>query len=407
MTATSSTAAFDAATIERLADLAVGFAANVQRGQIVAIAAEIGKEEMVRALAASAYRHGARFVDPVYFDMHVKRARIVHAEEDTLGFVPSWYGERILELGRQRCARIGLAGPATPGLLDDLDPARAGRDQLPAMKETGIVVNEATTNWTIVPFPTAAWAQQVHPGLPPEEAMQRLAGEIIHVCRLDEEDPIAAWRERTDTLVGAAARLTERRFRALRFQGDGTDLTVGLLPTTKFLAARFETVDGIVHMPNLPTEEVFGAPDPRRTDGVVRATKPLVVAGSIVRGLEVEFREGRAVRIDAEEGAEVLRGYAARDEGASRLGEIALVDREGRIGRLGTTFFDTLLDENAASHIALGQAYAFTAGEEDRENINRSDIHVDFMIGGDDVAVSGVTSDGDEAPVLRGGAWQI
>jgi aminopeptidase len=407
MTATSSTAAFDAATIERLADLAVGFAANVQRGQIVAIAAEIGKEEMVRALAASAYRRGARFVDPVYFDMHVKRARLLHAEEDTLGFVPSWYGERILELGRQRCARIGLAGPATPGLLDDLDPARAGRDQLPAMKETGVVVNEATTNWTIVPFPTAAWARQVHPDVSPEEAMRRLAGEIIHVCRLDEEDPIAAWRERTDTLVGAAERLTERRFRALRFQGDGTDLTVGLLPTTKFLAARFETVDGIVHMPNLPTEEVFGAPDPRRTDGVVRATKPLVVAGSIVRGLEVEFREGRAVRIDAEEGADVLRGYAARDEGASRLGEIALVDREGRIGRLGTTFFDTLLDENAASHIALGQAYAFTAGEEDRDNINRSGIHVDFMIGGDDVAVSGVTADGDEAPVLRGGAWQI
>jgi aminopeptidase len=407
MTATSSTAAFDAATIERLADLAVGFAANVQRGQIVAIAAEIGKEEMVRALAASAYRHGARFVDPVYFDMHVKRARIVHAEEDTLGFVPSWYGERILELGRQRCARIGLAGPATPGLLDDLDPARAGRDQLPAMKETGIVVNEATTNWTIVPFPTAAWAQQVHPDLSPEEAMRLLAGEIVHVCRLDEDDPIAAWRERTDTLVGAAERLTERRFRALRFQGDGTDLTVGLLPATKFLAARFETVDGVVHMPNLPTEEVFGAPDPRRTDGVVRATKPLVVAGSIVRGLEVEFRAGRAVRIDAEEGAEVLRGYAARDEGASRVGEIALVDREGRIGRLGTTFFDTLLDENAASHIALGQAYAFTAGEEDRDNINRSDVHVDFMIGGDDVDVSGVTADGDEVPVLRGGAWQI
>ena len=407
MTATSSTAGFDAATIERLADLAVGFAANVQRGQIVAIAAEIGKEEMVRALAASAYRHGARFVDPVYFDMHVKRERILHADEETLGFVPSWYGERILELGRQRCARIGLAGPATPGLLDDLDPARAGRDQLPAMKETGVVVNEATTNWTIVPFPTAAWAGQVHADLSAEDALRRLAGEIIHVCRLDEEDPIAAWRERTDTLVGAAERLTEQRFRALRFQGDGTDLTVGLLPTTRFLAARFETVDGIVHMPNLPTEEVFGAPDPRRADGVVRATKPLVVAGSIVRGLEVEFREGRAVRIDADEGAEVLRGYAARDEGASRLGEVALVDREGRIGRLGTTFFDTLLDENAASHIALGQAYAFTAGEEDCENLNRSDIHVDFMIGGDDVDVSGVTADGDEVPVLRGGTWQV
>jgi aminopeptidase len=403
----TATTAFDVATIERLADLTVGFAANVQRGQIVAIGAELGKEEMVRALAASAYRHGAKFVDASYFDMHVKRARILYGEEDTLDFVPSWYGERMLELGRQRCARIGLAGPATPGLLDDVDPARAGRDQLPALKETGILVNEATTNWTIVPFPTAAWARQVHPDLPADEALQRLAEQILHVCRLDEDDPIAAWRERVGVLVGVAERLSARRFDALRFRGEGTDLTVGLLPTTRFLAAEFRTVDGVRHMPNLPTEEVFGAPDPQRTDGVVRATKPLVVAGSIVRGLEVEFRDGRAVRIDADENAELLRGYAARDEGAARLGEVALVDGEGRIGRLGTTFFDTLLDENAASHIALGQAYAFTAGDEDRERLNRSGIHVDFMIGGDDVEVSGVAAGSEEVPVLRGGAWQL
>jgi aminopeptidase len=404
---TTTTAAFDAATIERLADLTIGFGANVQRGQIVAIGAEIGKEEMVRALAASAYRHGAKFVDPVYFDMHVKRARILYAEEDTLGFVPSWYGERALELGRQRCARIGIAGPATPGLLDDLDPARAGRDQLPFLKETGVLVNQATTNWTIVPFPTAAWAQQVHPDLSADDALRRLGEEILHVCRLDEEDPIAAWRERMDVLVGVAERLSARRFPVLHFRGEGTDLTVGLLPTTKFIAAQFETVDGIRHMPNLPSEEVFGAPDPQRTHGVVRATKPLVVAGSIVSGLEVEFRDGRAVRIDADEGAEVLRGYAARDEGAARLGEVALVDGEGRIGRLGTTFFDTLLDENAASHIALGQGYSFTAGEEDRERVNTSGIHVDFMIGGDDVDVSGIEDDGREVPVLRGGVWQL
>jgi aminopeptidase len=403
----TSTAAFDAATIERLADVTVAFAANVQRGQIVAISAELGKEAMVRALAAAAYRHGAKFVDVTYFDMHVKRARILNADDDTLGFVPSWYGDRVLELGRQRCARIGLAGPATPGLLDDLDPARAGRDQLPALKETGVIVNEGTTNWTIVPYLTAAWAQQVHPDLSEDEALQRLGEQILHVCRMDEDDPVAAWRERMEVLVGAAGRVTERRFKALRFEGEGTDLTVGLLPSTKFMAAEFRTVDGIRHMPNLPSEEIFGAPDPQRTDGVVRATKPLVVAGSIIRGLEVEFRDGRAVRIDADENADVLRGYAARDEGASRLGEVALVDGEGRIGRTGTTFFDTLLDENAASHIALGQAYAFTAGEEDRSRLNRSAIHVDFMIGGDDVAVSGVTDSGDAVPVLRGGAWQI
>jgi aminopeptidase len=404
---TSTDAAFDRATLERFADLAIGFAANVQKGQVVAIGSELGKEAMVRALAASAYKHGAQFVDVQYFDMHVKRARILYADEESLDFVPSWYGQRLLELGRQRCARVALSGPATPGLLDDLDPRRAGRDQLPFIREAGIVVNERTTNWTIVPYPTVGWARQVHPGLPDDEALARLSEQILHVCRLDDADPVAAWKERSDVLVATADRVTERRFDALRFEGQGTNLTVGLLPTTKFMAARFQTVDGIDHMPNLPSEEIFGAPDPKRTDGVVRATKPLVIAGSIIKGLEVEFKAGEAVRIDADEGADVLRSYAARDEGSSRLGEVALVDGEGRIGKLDTVFFDTLLDENAASHIALGESYRFTAGEEDHPRLNHSSIHVDFMIGGDDVAVTGVTREGDDVPVLRDGAWRL
>ena len=404
---TSTDIAFDEATLERFADLAIGFAANVQKGQVVAIGAELGKEAMVRALAAKAYDYGAKFVDVQYFDMHVKRARILFAEEETLGYVPPWYGTRILELGRLRCARIGLSGPATPGLLDDLDPRRAGLDQLPFVREAGVVVNERTTNWTIVPYPTLGWARQVHPGLPGDEALARLSEQILHVCRLDEHDPVAAWKERADLLVATAERVTERRFDALRFEGPGTNLTVGLLPTTHFMAARFETVDGIVHMPNLPSEEIFGAPDPLRTDGVVRATKPLVIGGSIIKGLEVEFRDGNVVRIDADEGADVLRGYTARDEGASRLGEVALVDGDGRIGKLETVFFDTLLDENAASHIALGESYRFTAGDEDLPRLNHSSIHVDFMIGGDDVAVTGITRAGKDVPVLRDGAWQL
>jgi aminopeptidase len=404
---TTTDVAFDEATLERFAELTIGFAANVQKGQVVAIGAELGKEAMVRALAASAYRHGARFVDVQYFDMHVKRQRILHADEDTLDYVPTWYGQRLLELGRQRCARISLSGPATPGLLDDLDPRRAGRDQLPFIREAGVVVNERTTNWAIVPYPTTGWARQVHPGASDEAALARLCEQILHVCRLDEDDPVAAWQERSDFLVAAADRMTERHFDALRFEGPGTDLTVGLLPTTKFMAARFETIDGIEHMPNLPSEEIFGAPDPARTDGVVRATKPLVVAGSIIKGLEVEFREGAVVRIDADEGADVLRGYASRDEGSSRLGEVALVDGDGRIGKLDTVFFDTLLDENAASHIALGESYRFTAGEQDQPRLNHSSIHVDFMIGGDDVAVTGVTQGGEQVPVLRSGAWQL
>lgn len=397
----------DPAVLDRFADLVVTFAVNLQPDQILAIGSEIGKEDLTRAIAASGYRHGARFVDVSYFDLHVKRARAEFAREETLGFVPSWYGERVLELGRQRCARVGLTGPAHPGLMEGLDQKRLSRDQLPALKEGGQVVNERTTNWTAVPCPTRAWAALVHPDLDPEDAWARLGEQILHVCRLDEVDPVAAWKERQTTLAGVAGRLTARRLDALRFRGEGTDLTVGLLPTSTWINASFSTIDGIVHMPNLPSEEIFTAPDPARVDGVVRSTKPLVVGGSIVRGLEVEFRGGRAVRIDADENADVLRGYAARDEGAARLGEVALVDGDGRIGALDTVFFDTLLDENAASHIALGEAYSFSAGDEDQHRLNHSIIHIDFMIGGPGVDVDGLTPAGETIAVLRDGAWQV
>jgi len=392
---------------DRLAELIVGFGANVQPGQIVALGTEPGKEELTRAIAEAAYRHGAKFVDVASFDLHVKRARLQHAPDDTLDFVPSWYGERILALGEQRCARIGLSGPVAPGLLDDLDPRRVGRDQLPFVREAGRVVNDRTTNWTISPCPTAAWAQLVHPDLDGAAALERLWEQVAHVCRLDEPDPVTTWRTRLATLVEAASTLTARRFDALHFEGPGTDLTVGLLPSSAWMAASFSTVDGIEHVPNIPTEETFTTPDPMRVDGVVRATKPLAMAGTIVRGLEVRFEGGRAVQIDAEAGAETLRTTCARDEGAGRLGEVALVDREGRIGPLDTVFYDTLLDENAASHVAFGNAYGFTVEDEaDRARANESAIHIDFMIGSEEVAVHGLTGAGERVPVLVGGRWR-
>jgi aminopeptidase len=390
----------------RLADLAVTFGANVQPGQVVAVSADVGKEDLVRAIAESAYRAGAKFVDPMYFDPWVKRSRIAHAAEDTLDFVPSWYGDRMLALGDQRAARIGLSGPVAPGLLDDLDSARAGRDQLPFVRESGIVVNQRTTNWTILPGPTPAWAALVHPDLEPAAALDKLWQQIAHICRLDEDDPAAAWRRRGDDLVAVADWLTEARFDAVRFHGPGTDLIVGLLPTSRWLAARFETVDGIEHMPNVPSEEVFSAPDPQRVDGVVRATKPLDLAGTIVRGLTVRFEGGRAVEIEAETGADALRARTSLDDGAARLGEVALVDRHGRIGPLDTVFFDTLLDENASSHIALGNAYAISVEESDQPRLNVSAIHIDFMIGSEEVSVDGITRDGETVPVLRRGDWQ-
>jgi aminopeptidase len=395
-------------TTARLADLAIGFGANVQPGQIVAIGGEPGKEYLVRAIAESAYRHGAKFVDVAWFDPWVKRARIEHAADDTLDFVPPWYGDRILALGDHRAARIALSGPSAPGILEDLDPVRAGRDRLPSLKESGKVVNDRTTNWSIVPAPTPAWASLVFPDLPPDEALARLEQHIVHVLRLDEQDPIAAWRHRADTLLKVADRLTELGFDALHYEGPGTDLTVGLLPGARWQAARFETVDGIEHMPNLPTEEVFTTPDPERADGHVTATKPLVLTdGTVVRGLKVRFEGGRAVQIDAETAQDTMRTITGHDAGAARLGEVALVDAEGRIGKLDTVFYDTLLDENAASHIALGQGFPFLIEENNRDRANESQIHIDFMIGSLEMTVTGITHSGERIPVLQHGNWLI
>ena len=397
----------DDATLDRFAELLVGFSANVQPGQIVAVSSEIGKEPLTRALAASAYRHGATYVDVSYSDPWVRRARIEHGSDGALETVPSWIGERILALGEQRCARIALTGPTAPRLLEDLDPARVGADRSTTLREAGKVLNDQTTNWTIAPCPTPGWAAQVHPQLPPDQALARLWQQIVHVCRLDEDDPVAAWRERMETLGGATERLTAARFDALRFEGPGTNLTVGLLPSSRWLSASFATRDGIPHVPNLPSEEVFTTPDPERVDGVVRATKPLQLAGATIEGLTVRFEGGRAVQIDADRGADVLRAMARHDDGACRLGEVALVDGSGRIGPLDTVFYDTLLDENAASHLALGQAFAFAVGDEDRERTNASMVHIDFMIGGDEVDVTGLTAGGERVPVLRGGVWQL
>jgi aminopeptidase len=397
----------DPQTIRRLAELIVRFGANLQPGQIVAIGTEPGKEELTRAVADVAYEQQAKFVDLAVFDVHLKRSRVLHAAEETLDFVPPWYGERMRALGEHRAARIALSGPAAPHALEGLDPARVGRDMLPATREGMDLLNARSTNWTASPAPTRAWAELVHPGLDGEEALELLWRQIAHVCRLDEDDPVAAWTARLDALEATAEKLSEHRLTAIRFQGPGTDLTVGLFPSSRWHGARMVTVDGIVHAPNIPTEEVFATPDPARVDGVVRATKPLFVAGALVEGLRVRFEAGRAVEIDADRGADTLRALAARDEGAARLGEVALVDREGRIGPLDTIFFDTLLDENAASHIALGQGFAFTVGDADQPAVNRSQIHIDFMIGSDDIAVTGITTGGEDVPVLRDGIWQI
>ena len=398
----------DSEYIRPLAELAVRFGANVQPGQIVAVSSEPGKEPLVRAIAEVAYQCGAKFVDQSAFDVHVKHARLLHADPATLGYVPPWIGERVLALGEHRAARIALTGPVAPHLMDDVDPALLGTDILPATREGMTVVNKSTTNWTVVPCPTPAWASMIHPEADPDAALAALWREIWHVCRLDEPDPVAAWRARFERLAEVSDKLTALALDALHYEGPGTDLTIGLWRSSTWQGGSMTTVDGIDHAPNLPTEEVFTTPDPERADGTVRSTKPLFTAGDLITGLEVRFERGRAVAIDAEQGAETLRTLTARDEGAARLGEVALVDRESRIGALRTVFYDTLLDENAASHIALGHGLAFAIDDpEERARVNTSEIHIDFMIGSDELAVTGLTRNGREVPLLRGGEWQI
>jgi aminopeptidase len=393
--------------VDKLAKLAVEVGANVQPGQVVALTVATGMEPLVLAIAEASYKRGAKFVDPFVFDGEVKRIRLEHAPEDTLSYVPPWYGERLKALGEEQAARIAVAPAVDPGLLAGVDPIRAGKDQLPFVAEVFDVINDQSTNWVVIPYATRGWAAAVYPELEPDEALDRLWEELAHVLRLDEPDPSEAWRVRTAELERAASRLNELRFDALHYEGPGTDLTIGLFSGSLWQSSKSRTAFGVEHIANLPTEEVYSAPDPTRVDGFVAATRPLDLGGAVVEGLRVSFEGGRAVAIDADVNAEVLRGNTALDQGASRLGEVALVDREGRIGKIGTVFRNTLLDENAASHLAFGSAYASSVEPEFHDRMNQSGIHVDFMVGSDDVAVTGVTRDGERVPVLRGGDWQI
>jgi aminopeptidase len=391
----------------RLAELSV-HGANVQEGQIVLVSTEIGLEEQARATAEAAYKRGAKFVDVAYFDPYLKRVRIENAHPDTLGFVPPWYGERVLKHAEQNGARISMRSVTAPNVMDGLDKSLLGKDMLPTVKEIFKVIDERSTNWCFVPAPHKAWATLVHPDLQADDAYEQLWRELEHVLRLDEPDPIAAWDERMAVLNDYAARLAGHRFDAIELRGPGTELTIGLLPTATWSTIDWSTAKGIRHLANLPSEEVFTTPDPLRTSGHVTATKPLVLNdGTIIRGLTVRFEDGVAVEIDADENAEVLRGLTEADEGARRLGELALVDGEGRIGPLDTVFYNTALDENASTHIALGNGFPFLVEDEDRERANVSGRHIDFMIGSAELEVDGVTADGERVPVLRSLAWQL
>jgi len=389
--------------IDRYAELIVQIGANVQPGQIVEVIARIEHTHVARAVARAAYRAGAVYVDVGYSDQHVRRAMIEHADADVLSWTPPWLLERAKHFGDVNAAIVALVGDAEPELLADLPGDRVGMARMKALgEELTRQTNEGLNNWVVAGVPNDGWATQLF-GTPDVDALW----ELVEFCvRLDEDDPVAAWREHVE-LIGARAKLlNDMRVDSLRYRGPGTDLTVGLLPESRWQGCESTTsVNGINYVANMPTEEVFTTPDRRRTQGAVRATQPLVLGGQIVKGLEVRFENGRIVDVRAEEGASVIEGELAIDESAPYLGEVALVDGTSRVGQTGRVFYETLFDENASCHVAYGSAYAEAVEGGVIEGVNVSSVHTDFMIGGTDVEVDAVLHDGAVVPLLRDNAW--
>ena len=396
--------------IDRYADLIVRIGANIQPGQTLFVNAGCEHVELVRALARSAYSAGAGYVDVRYADQHVRRAMIELGPDEALTATPDWLVDRAAALDGN--AIVMIAGEGEPELLADLDQDRVGRARPVALIQKMVEIqNRRGVNWTIAAFPTAGWAEQVF-GKPDVE---RLWDAIALAVGLDEDDPVAAWREHTARLRARCSQLDTLGLAALHFKGPGTDLTVGLLSESRWVGGGIDTASGIPHVPNLPTEEVFTAPDARCTEGTVSSTRPLSLGGTIVRDLVVTFKGGEIVEVSASSGENAVRGQLETDVSAKRLGEVALVDGESRVGRQGITFLNTLFDENATCHIAYGATVMFSApdlvgldAEELRaRGANVSSVHTDFMIGGPEVAVDGITTDGREIPLLREDTWQL
>ena len=401
--------------LDRLAEVAIHVGLGLAPGQELVMTAPIEALPLARLIANHAYKAGASLVTTILNDDAMTMARFRHGSSASFDAAPAWLYEGMASAYRAGAARLAIAGE-NPTLLAGVDGdkvARSNRARAKAYRPALAPISNFAINWTIVAAATPAWAATVFPGENEQIAVAKLWDAIFAASRVDVADPIAEWDAHNARLAARTRHMNEKRYAALRFRGPGTDLTVGLADGHEWAGGASTARNGIVCNANIPTEEIFTTPHCQRVSGTVRATKPLSYMGTLIEDIEVRFVDGRIVEAQAARGQEVLSKVIETDEGAARLGEVALVPYSSPISKSGLLFYNTLFDENAASHIALGQAYAkcFVGGDtlsEDQlreQGANRSLIHIDWMIGSHEIDVDGIGADGRVEPVMRQGEF--
>lgn len=401
--------------LDRLAEVAVRVGLGLKEGQELIMTAPMDALPLARKITEQAYKAGAKLVTTFYSDDASALARYRYAPDASFDYAPTWLQDAIANGFRSGAARLAIAG-ANPALLAQQDPAKVARTNVAASK-AGKAAMELITrheiNWTIVAAATPEWAKLVFPGEPEEVALAKLWDAIFAASRVNVDDPVTEWKQHGERLKKRVDMLNAKRFSALHFKGPGTDLKVGLADQHLWAGGGTTAGNGIYCQPNIPTEECFTTPHKDRVDGTVRASKPLSHQGTLIENIAVRFEGGKIVEAKATAGEDVLNRLISTDEGARRLGEVALVPHNSPIAQSGILFWNTLFDENAASHIALGQAYStcLIGGEKmDAAQLaslgaNESLIHVDWMIGSAEMDVDGIDADGNAEPLMRKGAW--
>jgi len=408
-------ASIDPVKLDRLAEVAIKVGLQLQPGQDLVLTSSIAALPLTRKIIEQAYKAGAGLVTPIFSDDEITLARFRHGQDAGFDRAAGWLYEGMAKAYGDGAARLAVRGD-DPSLLSGQDPqkvARANKAASIASKPAMEKITGFDINWTILAYPELAWAKQVFPGENDDVAVAKLANAIFAASRVDGDDPIGAWTAHNAELSKRSAWLNGHNFHALRFTGPGTDLTVGLADGHEWMGGASTAKNGVICNPNIPTEEVFTTPHARRVSGHVSSTKPLSYQGTLIDEISVRFEEGRIVEARAAKGEDVLQKVLDTDEGARRLGEVALVPNSSPISKSGILFYNTLFDENASCHIALGQCYSkcFVGGAElTQEEIaarggNKSFIHIDWMIGSGQVDIDGVNADGSTVPVMRRGEW--